>query len=361
MTKTIIPRFLTTAVGSMPFTDPEQALDVVMQAIPDAPIWPQLPKASLYEQMETQYSEGMPRAVIDEEKRRMYFDTSGDFSDELAEFYEQYLLAMDPDEGDGDCSSMAISENHARGLYALKRRLETQGARPPFIKVHTTGPVSYTLSTVDETKRPLFYNEEFRDMVSKALAMKCRWQLQTFKPYADNFICFIDEPILSAFGSSTYVSVTREEVVERINEQVEAIHAEGGLAGIHCCGGTEWSICVDAGADIVNFDAYGYGETVALYPESITELLARGGYLAFGIAPSSPEVQQTDADKLLAHYESLLEGMKAAGIDRDRVLERTILTSSCGTGSLEKQDASRVFSLLGELEPVWKARYGDGS
>lgn len=28
-----------------------------------------------------------------------------------------------------------------------------------------------------------------------------------FSPYAENMICFIDEPTLSAFGSSTYVSV----------------------------------------------------------------------------------------------------------------------------------------------------------
>ncbi|MFW5838258.1 MAG: hypothetical protein ACOCVM_09615, partial [Desulfovibrionaceae bacterium] len=343
-----------------PFTDPEQALDVVLGAIPQAPIWPQLPKSSLFEQMETQYVEGMPRAVIDEDKRRLYFDTSGDSSEELAEFYEQYILAMDPDEGTGDCSAMAISEKHAKGLHALKARLDQNSEKLPFVKVHTTGPVSFTLSSVDETKRPLYYNEEFRDMVTKALAMKCRWQLQFFKPCANDFICFIDEPILSAFGSSTYVSVTREDVVAMINEQVEAIHAEGALAGIHCCGGTEWSICVDAGADIVNFDAFGYGETVALYPESINELLDREGYLAFGIAPSSAEVRDTDASRLLDHYEALLAGMQAAGIDRDKVLERTILTSSCGTGSLEEQDASRVFSLLAEFPEAWKARYGAG-
>ena len=54
-------------------------------------------------------------------------------------------------------------------------------------------------------------------------------------------ICFIDEPILSAFGCSTYVSVQRDDVVAKLREVIEAVHAEGALAGVHCCGNTEWT------------------------------------------------------------------------------------------------------------------------
>ena len=48
--------------------------------------------------MEIQYSEGMPCINIDREKRRMYFDTSGDYSELFADFYESYMMAMDPDD-----------------------------------------------------------------------------------------------------------------------------------------------------------------------------------------------------------------------------------------------------------------------
>ena len=62
------PKFTATAIGSLPHTDPEKALDVILSAIPEAPIWPQLPKLGLREQMEIQYSEGLPRVVIEEAK-----------------------------------------------------------------------------------------------------------------------------------------------------------------------------------------------------------------------------------------------------------------------------------------------------
>jgi len=348
-------KFLTTAIGSMPYTDADKAVALSLSAL-DAPIWPQLTRLGLLEQMEIQYSEGMPRAVIDDGKGRMYFDTSGDYSEELATFYEQYLVAMDPDEGDGDCSAMAISEKYSKGIYALEKALA--GKKLPWLKMQTTGPCTVALTIVDENKRAIYYNEEFRDVIIKALAMKCRWQLQKFAPYAQNMICFIDEPILSAFGSSTYVTVKREDIVAILAETIEAVHAEKALAGIHCCGNTEWSILIDAGVDIVNFDAFSYGETVAMYPEAVRRHLERGGLLAWGIVPTSPAIRGQTAETLEAQLEKVIDHLAAQGIDRGMILRQAILTPSCGTGSLEPSDAERVFELLPALSKRMKLKYG---
>lgn len=352
------PRFLATAIGSMPHTDPQKALDVVFSSVPEAPIWPQLPKRDLLEQMEIQYSEGLPRAVIDRDRGRMYFDTSGDTSEDLATFYETYIMAMDPDEGTGDCLALAIGPEHAQGLYACLERLKAIDGKLPYVKVHTTGPISFALSTVDENKRALYYNDEFRDMVVKAMAMKSRWQVQQFSPYGEQTICFIDEPILSAFGSSTYVSVRREDVVAHLTEVVEAIRMEGGIPGAHCCGNTEWSILVDAGVEIVNFDAFEYGETITMYPESVNELFARNGALAWGIVPSSAEVRNQNAEGLADKLDGLIELLASKGVDKQKILEQAIITSSCGTGSLDVADAERIFALIGETSNMLKGRYG---
>ena len=114
----------------------------------------------------------------------------------------------------------------------------------------------------------------------------------------EKVICFIDEPILSAFGSSTYVSVKREDVVALISEVIDAVHAEGAIAGIHCCGNTEWSILIDAGVDIVNFDAFGYGETIALYPDAVSRFITGGGLIAWGVVPTSPAIREQTVETL---------------------------------------------------------------
>ena len=350
-------KFLSTAIGSMPFADPAYAVNVSLTKL-DCPIWPQLSHFGLREQMEIQYSEGMPCAIIDEVKGRLYFDTSVDYSEAFAVFYENYMTAMDEDSGTGDCSAMAISENFSHGIYAREKALHARGGKIPWAKVQTTGPCSFALTIVDENKRALWYNDEFRDVVIKALAMKCRWQIQKFKQYADNIICFIDEPILSAFGSSTYVSVSRDEVVAALQETIAAVHADGALAGIHCCGNTEWSILIDAGVDIVNFDAFGFGETIAMYADKVKTHLTNGGMLAWGVVPTSTAIREQTVDSLEAQLEKVMDHLAATGIDKGLITRQAIITPSCGTGSMAVEDAEKVFETVSQLSKRMKAKYG---
>lgn len=347
-------KFLATAIGSFPHDEAKKAVDLILETIPQAPVWPQLPKIGLTEQMEIQYSEGMPRTVVDAEKNRLYFDTSGDYSEELAVFYEAYMNAT---EGDGDLSPFAISQDFSRGIYELEFRLSQAGGKYPFVKVHTTGPCSFSLTVVDEHKRAVYYNEEFRDVVVKALSMKCRWQIRKFAPFAEKIICFIDEPILSAFGSSTYISVKRDDVIVLIREMVDAIHAEGGIAGVHCCGNTEWPILIEAGVDMLNLDAYVFGHTIALYPDAVNQFILRGGLIAWGIVPTSVKVREENVASLETRFDALVENLsKKSGLSKDMILSHAVITPSCGTGSMSVDDAERVFRTLYELSSHLKAR-----
>ena len=354
----IQPKFLATGIGSMPFIDPEHAIDVSLSRMPQAPLWPQLPRLGFREQMEIQYSEGMPCTVIDAEKGRMYFDAAKDYSEEFAVFYEAYMAAMDPETGNGNCSAMAISPDFSRGFHTLLKRLKASERRVPFVKVQTTGPCTFALTITDQDKRAIYYNEEFRDMIVKALAMKCRWQIQKFKPLADRVICFIDEPILSAFGSSTYVSVKRDDVVGLLAEMISAIHSDSAVSGVHCCGNTDWSILVDAGADIVNFDAFEFGDTILMYAEAIKKHLEAGGMLAWGIVPTSTKIREQSVEDLATRLEALMDKLAARGIDKQLVARQAVLTPSCGTSSMEPDDAEKVFEILADLSMVMKNKYG---
>jgi len=352
------PKFLATGIGSMPFGDVEHAVDVSISKLVEAPFWPQLPKLDLNEQMEIQYSEGMPCVKIDRGKGRMYFDTSGDYSEDFAEFYEAYMMAMDPDEGNGDCSAVAIGSDFSKGIYAMEKRLQSLGSQLPFVKVQTTGPCSFALTIVDENKRAIYYNEEFRDVIIKALAMKCRWQIQKFQPFAEKVICFVDEPILSGFGSSTYISVKREDIVAHLAEMIEAIHADNAIAGIHCCGNTEWSILIDAGVDIVNFDAFGFGETIAMYADAVKTFLERGGMLAWGVVPTSKAIQEQSVDSMVSHFEKMMDNLASKGVDKQLIVEQAIVTPSCGTGTMDPNDAEKVFEMTDSLSKAMRGKYG---
>ena len=106
---------IATAIGSLPHAKPEDAVRVVLENIPDAPIWPQLPALGINEQMEVQYSEGIPRVVIDREKERMYIDTTGDYSMDQAAFYENFIME--------NMDYFQITPEFSKGFYAMETAL----------------------------------------------------------------------------------------------------------------------------------------------------------------------------------------------------------------------------------------------
>lgn len=340
-----------TTVGSFPHTEPDLACKLILENFPELPVWPQLPACSLHEQMEIQFSEGIPCVVIDGDRKRMYIDTSGDTSMALAGFYEKFMA--------DDLDHFAISRDFSRGIYAMEERLSLMDrSAMKYFKMQVTGPVSFGLSTVDQNKRAIYYDEMFRDVITKTIAMKARWQLRRFRPMCENRICFIDEPILSAFGSSTYVSVKRQDVVAQLREVVEAIHSEGALAGIHCCGNTEWTIPLDAGVDLINFDAFEYGDSIGLYPEQMQRFLEGGGVLAWGIVPTSARVETLSVDSLVEMFEGLVDRLVAKGITRELLISNAILTASCGVGSVPMDRSEMITAKIRQVSDQLKELHG---
>jgi methionine synthase II (cobalamin-independent) len=336
---------MATGIGSFPYKDASTACELILNTVPEMPVWPQLANIDFREQMEIQFSEALPCVVLDEAKQRMYFDTSGDPTSELEKFYENYMSE--------NLEYFKISPDYGRGIYEMEKKLSEK--KPPsikFFKNQVTGPVTFGLAIVDENKRAIYYNDVFRDVVVKGITMKARWVLNRFKPLGYDQICFVDEPILSAFGSSTYVSVQRADVVSFINEVIEAVHKEGALAGTHCCGNTEWSILIDAGVDIISFDAFEFGETIAYYSEQVNKFLEDGGVIAWGIVPTSEKINQETPDSLAKKLNERVKNLADKGIDENLIWERCLLTPSCGTGSLSVELSDKIFQNLSELSKL---------
>jgi len=342
------PECIATAIGSMPHEDPSVACDVVLNTISEIPIWPQLPNTSFREEMEIQYSENFPCVTFEEEKRRMYFKTDVDITSDFEKFYENYMAE--------NLDYFKITPEYSRGIYAMEQKLrEGDVSSLKMFKNHVTGPITVGLGRVDENKRAIYYNDMFRDIVVKGTEMKARWLLDKFKFLGKEQICFIDEPILSGFGSSTYVSVHRPDVVQYLNDVIQAVHKENALAGIHCCGNTEWTILVDAGVDIISFDAYDYADTIAYYAEQIKAYLEKGGILAWGVVPTSEKIKDENPESLVQKLKEGVKNLANKGIDESLIWEKCLVTPSCGTGSLSVELSENIFGQLSQVSKILRS------
>ncbi|UCF57639.1 MAG: hypothetical protein JSW15_04005, partial [Deltaproteobacteria bacterium] len=163
-------------------------------------------------------------------------------------------------------------------------------------------------------------------------------------------IIFLDEPYLSGFGSA-FSPIQRHEVISLIKEVIDYLRERSdALIGIHCCGNTDWSMIIETGPDIVNFDAFEYMDYFLLYPEEITRFLQGGGIIAWGIVPTTSAFTGDESvEGLYSRLEQGLSRFYEWGLDPERVIGNSMLTPACGMGTMEQTSADRVLDLLSAL------------
>jgi len=343
-----LPRVLSTAVGSMPHLNAEDAVDLIFQKLKRAVHAPQLSRSDPREQMWIQFSENLPCFRLDFENLKYYFDTSGDVMAEVEAFYSKYLEV----EGSAPANEFAVGMDYGRGIHRLLERLDRAGGRLPFVKVQVTGPLSFGLGVTDEQGKPIFYHSLFRDVAVKGMGLKAIWLLEQFRPYAENVIVFFDEPSLSAYGSSVLLGLSREDVVEALDDVMGMVLEKGGIPGIHCCGNTDWGMLMETSARIINFDAVDYMQSMAIYAPELSRYLDRGGVLAWGVVPNTNRVANETVQDVLLRLREGIDLLEQNGVDRNALTERIILTPACGCAALNEEDAEKVYSLLAELETM---------
>lgn len=326
--------FSTTGIGSLPYLDAKGTIKGICSKV-DIPFWPQLPKRSFKENMYVQFAQGLPSLVIDEKKRKIYIDTTKDLSEGLGSLYEAYLSE--------DYSAFGFTRDFAEGFYAFLDVAKEFNA--DCVKGHVTGPFSFGLGVVDEKGKPIIYNDTLKEALIKLLEIKISYQIDKLKSVSKNTIIFIDEPYLTSFGSS-YVHIERQDVILMLSALIDKIHSKAALSGVHCCGNTDWSLLTETGIDIINFDAYAYSDTLSLYPKDIAQFLRRGGILAWGIIPTSEAVLEETEESLFNRLSEEIRKLEKKSIPRDLLLSNSLITPSCGMGTLSEKLTEEILKKL---------------
>jgi len=311
-----------------------------------------MPARDWLESMYVQYSEGLPGAVVDRDERRIFFRRDDSFYRQLEEFYQAVV--------EENVDRFAIGAHFAGGLNRfLEQAARLESGRPRWLKGQVTGPFSFAMTLTDENKRSLAYHPELYEVAVQGMAMKARWMARRLRQLSDGVLVAIDEPYLCSFGSA-FVNVQRDDVIAAIDGAVTAIHKEGALAGLHCCGNTDWSLVLATGVDVINFDAWEFAQGLSLYPTELASFLARGGTLSWGIVPASRACELLDAKTLLAELDRRVEIFAAKGMDRGRLLRQSLLTPTCGLGTETVERAERAMEALAEMSSMLREREGLG-
>ena len=309
------PGSLATGIGSLPHTDPVLACNEVVRIFPQLPYAPSLPNRGLLENIVFCDSERLPGRVIRE--GRLLVDRKADLSGVMEQIYLDYI--------EGNYSPYAIATEYASGFHEFKRRKFNS---PFALKCQVTGPVTFGMQVVDAEKRPVYYDSQYADVLSKLIALRARWLEQTLTGDTGvaNTIVMVNEPYLAALGSSV-VPIDMDSVKSGWHDIADLLQ---GSTGIHCCSNTDWSFIFSLDPGIVSFDAYATTKEFLLYRDDLFTYLERGGVVAWGVVPADNRVFSLETpESLYERYMSIRKEVTSY-IPEKLFDAQSIITPSCG-------------------------------
>jgi methionine synthase II (cobalamin-independent) len=338
-----IKPFTTFAIGSFPYDDPKTALDLMGETL-DIPAAPQMVRLSPWEDMLLGAVDGIPFVSADEHSRVITAPLDGR-EEKLALFYENYYS--------GDFSSLERGEKSSLGYSAfLNRAKDDPSFGSEFLKTQVVGPLTFGQSVKVEGAFGMVDDPGLLDAASSALGAKVAWEAEAIRKLGRTPVVFFDEPGLSGYGSA-FSTLSAERVLSALSLSIQAAKEKGEtLVGVHVCGNMDWGLLTKSGVDILNFDAFGYQESVALYPKELSSFLENGGYLAWGIVPTSAYDKNINPQKLRDHMLDGFRNLSKHKIPMELLREQALITSSCGLGSLVPEIATAVLRLLPELKKL---------
>lgn len=335
------PQSLATGVGALPHTDPVQACNDVLEIFPEFPYIPTLPDRALLESIVFNDSEQLPGRVIRED--RLLFDSMTDQTSAMEKVYMDYV--------EQNFSAYGLHRDYASAFLEMMGR-KIPGAR--VLKCQVTGPVTFGMQVVDADKRPIYYDSQLADVLSKMIALKARWCEQAMRENTgvSETLVVLNEPYLASLGSSV-VPVDKETV--RAGWEDIASLVEGGL-GIHCCSNTDWEFVISLNPSVISMDAFATTKEFLLYGDSIVSYMERGGVVAWGIVPADYKLFSTETvdslyEKYLAVRTQLATRMPEKLFDA-----QSLITPSCGIRFADRQGSLDIMGAAAEISRRIRAK-----
>lgn len=347
--KLFIPRFLATGVGSVPQTRGEEALDLIWKSAPFAPHWPQLPNLGAESSFVGQYLNALiDTGVIADVTSPKFEIEKIDWVERMTVFYSLYLDGLEGNEQALD--RFGFSAQGEEGFEVFCRDLERFGTRDAVIlKGQLSGPLTLGMQITDKNRRASYYNETLRDMLVKTLTLHAEWQTKRLRKFGLPVLMTVDDPGLYGFGASSHVTLNRQELIAELNSIFEGILRQGGVPGVHVCAGMDWTLLFDSKVQVINFDAYDYMQSMMVLAEPLNRFLIRGGILSWGIVPTNQRAWEESSQSLIMRLESHIKEFVKRGVDETLLRQQSMLTPSCGTGTLSKELSEHIYKLLSEI------------
>ncbi len=212
--------------------------------------------------------------------------------------------------------------------------------------INLLGPFTISQLLAVAAEEQMLIDRSFKKLYIHAVCVKALWMINKIKEYCPTTVPIIvlEESLFGQFGSIRRENedITIEMVTNTFAKVIGKLKSAGALVAIQCLDKCDWKIPINAGVDIISFDAYNNPNNLCIIPDKIIDFISHGGKVNWGIVPVMTEAMVTalNIDYAAKRLYSTLEGLILAGVP-ERFAYNSALVSIQG-------DASRLPVLFAE-------------
>ena len=332
-------------VGTLPYESVEAATRMLVKFYDKLPFLAYLPKVSEDDNLVHRTLEKIPGMRVKGRDVKIKVGTNS---------YEQGLAKLDKAFNNPDLSNL---EHFAMDSVYLEKCLQMiKKLKTPNAVVNILGPfsISQMLSNIENGEQ-LLVDKAYRKLFIQAVSVKALWAVKKIKeacPETEPLV-ILEEPMLGQLGDlkRENAEITVDLIVSLFSRVIEKIKEAGASVGIQCMDKCDWQVPINAGVDLISFDAYNNPNNLCIIPELITEFISRGGKINWGIVPVMDEavVKSLNIDIVLRRLLSTMEGLILEGVPDKFVYNSAFVSVQGDAGELPIILAEKAIILANQL------------
>ncbi len=331
-------------VGDVPYTEVKLTTRLTVKIFEACPFLAVMPNADPNDSVLRRTLENIPGIKFKE--NRVIFNT-------VDEEFRQKLVTLD--------SVYNNPEPDGLDLYKMtpffwgKYEQILTRIKPKETVVNILGPFTLSQILSSEADFQLLEDRCYRKLVIQAVTVKALWVINKIRQLSPDTtpIIILEEPLLNRLGDvkRQYEGVTRDLIVKMYTRVIEKIKETKSAVGVQCFEKCDWKIPIDAGVDILSFNAYNYPNNLNIIAEKVNTFLASGGRINWAVVPVINEatVKTLTLDYAEKRFRKAVEGLINAGVSPKLAYNRSLVSIQGNTDKLPIFFAEKAIIIANQL------------
>ena len=331
-------------LGALPYDNIDLVTKFEVKLYQNLPFLPLLPKISEADNLVSRTLENIPGIKIENKKVKIKIASN---------HYKKGMTKLEAAFNHPTLENLeyfAFESPFLEKFFQLIKKFESPNAVVNFL-----GPFSISQMLINAAEEEMLVDKTYRKLFIQAVCVKALWIIEKIKEANPSTVPLIilEEPLLGKLGEIKRENeeITNDIVISLLARVIDKLKEAGANVGVQCLDKCDWKIPIAAGVDLISLDAYNNPNNLCIIPEPMTEFIARGGKINWGIVPVTNEaiIKSLNIDYVEKRLNATLEGFILSGVTAPFAYNSAFVSIQGDTDSLPIIFAEKAIILSKQL------------